>query len=326
MQLLPATAIIILLGGDRHSAVAFAPPSPIACGPSSSSFISSRGGNTRRRRASESFSSCINELRSRLPDDDDDVYIDEDDDDDDEEEDGLDALAGKKLGINIDLSLSPEEIADIKAEAQTYLDAAVDSRLADIEELRTELQDELAESRSRMETAAKLNVQFEKQNLMEKIDRLSNDFLNKDADFRVSTKRIADADKASTGRGVDWGSWGNLGDGEVVVSGASDEGAGGQSKLLGSVDAARRRGQLLADAADGEDEIDESVSAIAAAAAENRVLVLVDDKKVRDLQISKHYNTSCRALFAHSVISFAPTGQGGNTNPKSTHRPTQRCL
>ena len=57
---------------------------------------------------------------------------------------------------NIRPSLSQEEIDDIKAAAQTTLDAAIDSRLADIEELRSELQTELSESRKRMATAAEL--------------------------------------------------------------------------------------------------------------------------------------------------------------------------
>ena len=194
-------------------------------------------------------------------------------------------------------SLSQEEIDDIKAAAQTTLDAAIDSRLADIEELRTELQTELSESRKRMANAAELNVAYEKQNLMERIDKLSNDFLNRNEDFRTSTKLVADADKRAgrSGKGVDWGSWGNVGGGEVTVSSVgngSSSGSGGK-KLLGSVDSARRRAMLLEDGVNDDDDDDDDESELAAALSssmdvENRVLVVVDDKKVslsRDIQI-----------------------------------------
>jgi len=200
--------------------------------------------------------------------------------DDDEEEDGLDSLIGKKLGINIGAhlpTLSQEEIDDIRIAAQETLDKAIDGRLADIEELRTELQSELSASRSRMEKAAELNVAYEKQNLMERIDQLSNDFLNKDKDFRESTKKIANADKlaGSLGKGVDWGSWGNLGDGEVTVTASGSDGSKSASKLLGSVDAARRRAVAASINMDEDEVVDSSSFDV-----ENRVLIVVDDKKV----------------------------------------------
>ncbi|KAL7544484.1 hypothetical protein ACHAWF_007898 [Thalassiosira exigua] len=138
-------------------------------------------------------------LRARLPEDDmaDDFPSDDSSSSSSDETDGLDALYGKKLGINVGSylpSLSPDEIADIKLAAQKTLDDAVDKRLAEIDDLRRELQDDLTRSRERMARAAELNVRYEEQNLMEKIDRLSDEFLNKDKDFRESTKRAADAD------------------------------------------------------------------------------------------------------------------------------------
>ena len=193
-------------------------------------------------------------------------------------------------------SLSQEEIDDIKAAAQTTLDAAIDSRLADIEQLRSELQTELSESRKRMANAAELNVAYEKQNLMERIDKLSNDFLNRNEDFRTSTKLVADADRRAgrSGKGVDWGSWGNVGGGEVTVSSVgngSSSGSGGK-KLLGSVDSARRRARLLEDGVNDDDDVEEESELAAALSSsmdvENRVLIVVDDKKVslsRDIQI-----------------------------------------
>ena len=189
-------------------------------------------------------------------------------------------------------SLSQEEIDDIKAAAQSTLDAAIDSRLADIEQLRSELQNELSESRKRMANAAELNVAYEKQNLMERIDKLSNDFLNRNEDFRTSTKLVADADRRAgrSGKGVDWGSWGNVGGGEVTVSSVgngSSSGSGGK-KLLGSVDSARRRAMLLEDGVNDDDDEEESELAAALSSSmdvENRVLIVVDDKKVSLIMI-----------------------------------------
>ena len=276
--------------------VAFAPPSSTATTRfiiSSSSNNNSKLLNYQKQQFSISSSSSriiIHPLYAKQYDDDN--KINDNDDDDKEEEDGLDSLIGKKLGINIGAqlpALSQSEIDDIKAAAQLTLDAAVDSRLADIETLRSELQDELRDSRKRIDIASQLNVQYEKQNLLDKIDTMTNEFLYKDKDFRDGTKLIADVDAnmGKSGRGVDWGSWGTtVGDGrEVVVtaagSGGRGEGGGGSKKLLGSVDSARRRAEIasLDDDDDDEEELTIPVD------VENRVLVVVDDKKVRFLYL-----------------------------------------
>eukprot|EP00584_Thalassiosira_punctigera_P004477 CAMPEP_0172537538 /NCGR_PEP_ID=MMETSP1067-20121228/9124_1 /TAXON_ID=265564 ORGANISM="Thalassiosira punctigera, Strain Tpunct2005C2" /NCGR_SAMPLE_ID=MMETSP1067 /ASSEMBLY_ACC=CAM_ASM_000444 /LENGTH=218 /DNA_ID=CAMNT_0013322863 /DNA_START=65 /DNA_END=717 /DNA_ORIENTATION=+ len=204
-MLLPAIIAIALLasagGRTVRGVAAFAPlAAPLAAAAACASSSRAPGGGPRNYELSSL-------IRLQAQNYGEEEY---DDEEEEEEEDGLDALRGKKLGINIGAqlpSLTPEEIADIRAEAQKTLDAAVDSRLAEIEDLRREMEEDLAEGRKRMETAAQLNVQFEKQNLMEKIDKLSNEFLNKNEDFREATKKAADADKRTgiTGRGLDWG-------------------------------------------------------------------------------------------------------------------------
>jgi len=191
--------------------------------------------------------------------------------DDDDDEDFMDELSARKLGINIGAELpkiTQEEIDEIRSKVQATLDEKVDARLAEIEELKAQLEKDALESKQRMKNASDLNAQFEKQSLMEKIDRLSEDFLNANAELRESTKRAADADKlaGSMGRGVDWGSWGSIG-GLDVVMGTTESNR--PSQLLGSVDSARRRGSILS-------EFDEDpVSVI----AENRVMVIFDEKQ-----------------------------------------------
>ncbi len=191
---------------------------------------------------------------------------------DDDDDDIMDELAARKLGINIGAELpkiTQEEIDEIRSKVQATLDEKVDARLAEIEQLKTQLEKDALESKQRMKNASDLNAQFEKQNLMEKIDRLSEDFLSANAALRESTKRAADADKlaGSMGRGVDWGSWGNVG-GLDVVMGTTENNR--PSQLLGSVDSARRRGAILSEF--DEDQV--------AATTENRVLVVFDEKQV----------------------------------------------
>ena len=268
---LPPSATVVALGW--HRSLAFAPPSTIG------KSLSLTQDNHDIQTAPSSSSA---------------LYASIDDEEDDE--DGLDSLIGKKLGIDIGSqlpSLSPEEIADIKVAAQATLDEAIDGRLADIQELREELQNELSESRERMNVAAELNVQLEKQSLMDKIDKISEKFLSENSELRASTKRVAEADAKSSGRGVQWGSWGTLDDGEVIISSTGKE---GPTKLLGSIDAARRKEQLLRDSGDGfVDDMPALVN------TENRVLVIVDENKVRRGRVRNHCIGPARSPSHHHL-------------------------
>jgi len=83
----------------------------------------------------------------------------------------------------------------------------------------------------------------------------------------------------------------------MVVSGGDigDSTGGAPSKLLGSVDAARRRGQLVNE----ESELDEL--AVVNTVVENRVLVVVDDKKV-----SRKHGASC----VYAVLMICSSAPG----------------
>lgn len=193
--------------------------------------------------------------------------------DEDDADRALDALSARKLGINIGAELpkiTQEEIDEIRVRVQSTLDEKIDGRLAEIDELRAQLEQDAIESKQRMKNASELNAQYEKQNLMEKIDRLSEDFLSANAEFRESTKRAAAADKltGSEGKGLDWGSWGSVG-GLDVILGTSESDR--PSSLLGSVDSARRRSELEAEFEGGETF---SVN------VENRVLAVFDENRV----------------------------------------------
>ena len=287
---LPSATLTVALGWSRS--LAFAPPNTIV-----GKSVSLTQGTQTATSSSALYASI---------------------DDEDDDEDGLDSLIGKKLGIDIGSqlpSLSPEEIADIKVAAQATLDEAIDGRLAEIQELREELQNELSESRQRMNVAAELNVQLEKQSLMDKIDQISDKFLSENSELRASTKRVAEADAKSSGRGVQWGSWGTLDDGEVIISPTGIE---GPTKLLGSIDAARRREELLRDSGDGfVDDMPALVN------TENRVLVIVDENKVR------------RGVFGmprvespdhHLTISLPSLGQGVEASHRAIDCPSQRRI
>ena len=293
-RLLLRVVLPIALGGwgDGRIVVgvspAFVPPS------SSSSRASSR------RRPTATTSTIVGRrlpasplLRARDDDDDDglDDLPDSDDEDDDIDsswgEEGLSALSGKKLGIDGIISFTPDQIDSIKAEARMKLDAAFDARLADIDDLRAEMEAGIDSSRKRRDDAASLNRMYESQNLMEKIDRLTGNFLVSNAVEREGTKQVANADARAgrEGRGVDWGSWGESGVGEVAVvatggkSGRDwgEAGGGGGGALLGSVDAARRRRD---ECDDDEDDVAGAAGGGSYAATENRVLIVADEKKV----------------------------------------------
>ena len=168
------------------------------------------------------------------------------------------------------MKFTQEELDNLRASIQDeVVDVAIDTNLEEINRLRKTLADEAEASKKRMRDASSLDAQYVKQNFRESISKVKDEFLESTRDFRETTKRIAAADQmaATSGRGVDWGSWGTVGGMDVVVGDSTD-----MPKLLGSVDSARRRGEMLAD-----DDITVTTS------SENRIMVVIDGQKVNIL-------------------------------------------
>ena len=230
------------------------------------------------------------------------------DDDEEEEEDGLSALANKSLGISLsaylpDLS-SPDNISTLQSEAKTLVNSAFDARLSELSELQNTLDQEAQRGNERRTETSKLNAIYENQKLMERIDALTTTFLEKNQEEREGTIRAANADErmGRSGMGVNWGSWGSTflaaeggggGEAEVIVDGGRGEGgrvgegasgddSAGGMLLLGGVDAALLRQQQMRAGSGGNDDDDgNDASSFSTRTVENRVLIVMDDKKVR---------------------------------------------
>lgn len=231
------------------------------------------------------------------------------DDDEEEEEDGLSALANKSLGISLsaylpDLS-SPDNISTLQSEAKTLVNTAFDARLSELSELQSTLDQEAQRGNERRTETSQLNAIYENQKLMERIDALTNTFLEKNQEEREGTIRAANADErmGRSGMGVNWGSWGSTflaaegggggGEAEVIVDGGRGEGgrvgegasgddSAGGMLLLGGVDAALLRQQQMRAGSGGNDDDDgNDASSFSTRTVENRVLIVMDDKKVR---------------------------------------------
>jgi hypothetical protein len=123
-----------------------------------------------------------------------------------------------KLGIQLDLGPIPEEqIQEIKAAATEVINEAIAAGIDDIEALRANMKKEMDQQRQKMKLESEWQTQKAQEQLMRKIDKLTDDFLSQSAASRRSTKLAAAADRAMKGRGTEMGSWGVLGDTAVAL-------------------------------------------------------------------------------------------------------------
>lgn len=123
---------------------------------------------------------------------------------------------GPNLGIDIKLDpLSEKEAAALKAAATEIVNDKIAEGIDDIEKLRTTLKKELAERQRLAAQKSAAQMELEGQKLLNKIDTLTNDFLESTLDSRRQTQLAAEADRRSEGQGVELGSWGTMGGSEV---------------------------------------------------------------------------------------------------------------
>mmetsp|Transcript_5716 Transcript_5716/g.8423 ORF Transcript_5716/g.8423 Transcript_5716/m.8423 type:complete len:669 (+) Transcript_5716:164-2170(+) len=226
---------------------------------------------------------------------------DDDDDDDDDDgdfplDDGGDGdfiFSAPSLGINIGAELgplTPEEAAAIKAEASAMIEDTFAQRLEEIEDVKRAANRRFEEDKRNFAFESERRAEKATEDLMKKIDRMSNDFLDKNEALRMGTKMAARADQESAirGVGVDVGSWGRLSDGREVLTAAGGA-VGGAALLLGSVDSAVQeaekkrkekvkeqekdatgKGGVMMDVEDDMKVFDD---------VENRILIIADDQK-----------------------------------------------
>lgn len=277
----------------------------------------------------------------------------------DDEEDGLTALANsnKSLGISLssyglpDLS-SPDNLHSLQSEAKTLVNAAFDARLSELSDLQSTLNQEAQRGNVRNMETSKLNAIYENQKLMERIDALTSNFLEKNQEEREATMRAANADErvGKSGLGVNWGSWGMTsaflassdgggGEGEVIVdggrgrmSGLDNNGRRGESGnsnsaggvlLLGGVDAVLRQQQMRGSDGGNNGCDDDDASSFSTRTVENRVLIVMDDKKDKGAssRIVSRLSTLLNAAFDSDITidiynpnssSSSSVAMGGN--------------
>ena len=222
-------------------------------------------------------------------------------------EEKLDALSNTKLGITNLISFTPQDISDISNKAALVLDEAYTSEINSITSIKATLQSSAQERKAIMNMTSTLNRQYEIDNLVTKIDTLTSKFLDSTAVSRETMNRIATADtyNSNLGLGVSYGSWGNLGQGEIGIDTTTTTTAAAATTtgaLLGSVE----QSQQLPQQQQQQQQ-------------QNRVLIIADTKKDKSsLLIITELTTLLHKAFHPSPITIdivtpnaVPMGGGG---------------
>ena len=180
-------------------------------------------------------------------------------------------------------ALSEEDAAELKAEAAAIINEKVLDGLEDISRLRSKMKQEMEEGKKTMQFAMELRAKEESKQLMNKIDKLTDEFMKSTESTRESTKLAAAASlgmesKTGNRRGLEMGTWGVV-SGRTVVAG---EGIASNGSLLGSVDNAYRPR--------GKSEVSETPEN---STTENRILIVADTTQVRIFsQMAAKWNDS----------------------------------
>lgn len=176
-------------------------------------------------------------------------------------------LNAEKLGIDLQLEpLTPEQAEQLQADASQVISDAIDAGIQDIERLRTRMNREIESSKRAMQLASDLEARQQQEQLMNKIDKLTNNFLSSNEQDRKSTQLAAAANRAMEGseRGLEMGTWGVL-NGRTVIAGET-------SSLLGSVVSAVNKQDRQKQSNNEEAVVIQQ---------QNRILVIADSKQVR---------------------------------------------
>ena len=176
--------------------------------------------------------------------------------------------------LGIDLSLEPLseiESEQLRLDARKIIEDAIDTGVNDIEALKKKMKRDLEVSRQAINLASDLEAIRESDLLMNKIDKLTQDFLKSSERSRTSTKLAAAASRAMEGttkaKGLEVGTWGVL-RGSAVL--ADDDIITDGNGLLGSV-----RNAIQKTTTTAMTTTDESKNTV----QENRILIIADTKQ-----------------------------------------------
>jgi len=234
-----------------------------------------------------------------------------DDDDADKKDSNESFGSAPNLGINIGAQLeplTPEQAAELIDEATESINTAFDERIGEIADLKSQVAKDFEKSKDAMRVASELRAAEQTDKLMSKIDRISNDFLDKNEELRMGTKMAAKADRAMSGSGLEIGSWGKLGGMNVLTAAAGGMGVSGG--LLGSVGAAN----IAAATTESSIEVDTQV----VGEDENRIMIICDDKDKNLQKVFTQFENLLEEKFASSPVcidKYSPSASipmGGN--------------
>ena len=181
------------------------------------------------------------------------------------------ASSGKgtpKLGIDLGSMLEPlseQEAAELKAAATEVINDAIAQGIDEIDIVRNKMKREFEKKRKTMAARSEANTKREAAKLLNRIDALTDAFLESTEATRSSTKLAAAADASMEGRGLDVGAWGMI-EGAAVTTGS----------LIGSVAKAQQDATKTKTVSTyGEKKEEPSLSK----PQENRILIIADESQ-----------------------------------------------
>ena len=158
------------------------------------------------------------------------------DDFNDSDETDTFATQQKKLGIPILLNPMTSNDADaIKLEATEMVNDIVAAGMDELQTLRKQLNDEIQTANQQRDQTSQVQMQQAQTKLMNRIDTLTNDFLQSTATSRTTTKLAALADQSvPSGQGIELGSWGMVNGRYVTTYGGGYIGGTSRTETDGS--------------------------------------------------------------------------------------------